>query len=447
MADKLETKLRKIEDALGGTEPTPDTEDKLGWHLDYIEELAQEGGGGTTVVANPEMSGDEDDLVGLQVGETKYKINDNVGSEVIANPILEGNEDSLSSIEIDGTKFKVETVPSPTIDDEGKLLSVNSNGNYFLDNKLLKTIWFEIPSSAWVSETHGVFNAKAEVTLANTLIADGSSIEAYFKDIENSAGVVLNSATQNNNDLDLIFYANEVKTTNVNGMLKYIYVESYIDPVLNNNDWATIRKVCESGEASSYWSVGDTKTDVGTDGNTRTFRIVDMQGLYGKHVVFEQVETEPQNYAINSSSSNNDYSTSQMRITHLPAIMQLYSSELQESLTNTTYKVAENGNSSTVLSLTDKLFLAAGKELWVSPNSSYFRDEENAALTTYQYYAANTASSYKIKQRMNTTTVDSWFLRSPCKGNTVFATYVRSEGTVAVIDTTGSGGTTPCFSF
>ena len=75
MADKLETKLRKIEDALGGTEPTPDTEDKLGWHLDYIEELAQEGGGGTTVVANPEMSGDEDDLVGLQVGETKYKVN------------------------------------------------------------------------------------------------------------------------------------------------------------------------------------------------------------------------------------------------------------------------------------------------------------------------------------------------------------------------------------
>ena len=220
-----------------------------------------------------------------------------------------------------------------------------------------------------------------------------------------------------------------------------------VDPVLNNNDWATIRQVCEAGEASNYWAVGDTKTDVGTDGNTRTFRIVDMQGLYGKHVVFEQVETEPQIYAINSSSSNNDYSTSQMRITHLPAIMQLYSSELQESLTNTTYKVAENGNSSTVLSLTDKLFLAAGKELWVSPNSSYFRDEENAALTTYQYYAANTASSYKIKQRMNTTDVDAWFLRSPCKGNTVFATYVRSEGTSAVIDTTGSGGTTPCFSF
>lgn len=31
-------------------------------------------GGGTTVVANPELAGTEDDLTGLQVGETKYKV-------------------------------------------------------------------------------------------------------------------------------------------------------------------------------------------------------------------------------------------------------------------------------------------------------------------------------------------------------------------------------------
>ena len=111
MADKLETKLRKIEDALGGTKPTPNIEDKLGWHLDYIEDLIEEGGGGggTTVIANPEMSGDEDDLVGLQVGNTKYKVSgEGGGSEVIANPTLEGDEDSLNSIEIDGTKYIVE---------------------------------------------------------------------------------------------------------------------------------------------------------------------------------------------------------------------------------------------------------------------------------------------------------------------------------------------------
>ena len=48
MAD-LESKLVKIESALGGDTPTPSVDDKLGWHLDYIEDLIQEGGGGGDV--------------------------------------------------------------------------------------------------------------------------------------------------------------------------------------------------------------------------------------------------------------------------------------------------------------------------------------------------------------------------------------------------------------
>ena len=47
MPDKLETKLRSIESELGGSETVPPcADDKLGWHLDYIEELIEEGGGG-----------------------------------------------------------------------------------------------------------------------------------------------------------------------------------------------------------------------------------------------------------------------------------------------------------------------------------------------------------------------------------------------------------------
>lgn len=36
------------------------------------------GGSGTTVIANPTLVGTEDNLVGLQVGETKYKVDENV---------------------------------------------------------------------------------------------------------------------------------------------------------------------------------------------------------------------------------------------------------------------------------------------------------------------------------------------------------------------------------
>ena len=45
---------------------------------------------------------------------------------------------------------------------------------------------------------------------------------------------------------------------------------SGIDPVLNNNDWATIRAVSDANQGANYWSVGDTKTITinGKVGNT-----------------------------------------------------------------------------------------------------------------------------------------------------------------------------------
>lgn len=35
---------------------------------------------------------------------------------------------------------------------------------------------------------------------------------------------------------------------------------SGVDPVLNNNDWATIRAVSDASQGANYWSVGDTKS-------------------------------------------------------------------------------------------------------------------------------------------------------------------------------------------
>ena len=46
-----------------------------------------------------------------------------------------------------------------------------------------------------------------------------------------------------------------------------------VDPVLENNSWETIIKVWRAGKMLDYWSFGDTKTDVGADGVTRTFII------------------------------------------------------------------------------------------------------------------------------------------------------------------------------
>ncbi|MBQ9416778.1 MAG: hypothetical protein IJU20_08080 [Clostridia bacterium] len=64
----------------------------------------------TGVTANPTLSGNEAELTGLQVGDTKYKMPE--GSEVVANPTLAGTETQLAGIQVDGTKYKMPDVPT-----------------------------------------------------------------------------------------------------------------------------------------------------------------------------------------------------------------------------------------------------------------------------------------------------------------------------------------------
>lgn len=347
-----------------------------------------------------------------------------------------------------------------------KMLNETDGNFVLLDNEfgILKTvISFEIPTSAWISEENGPFKASATVTLSNTLIRDNSVVEAYFNDIVNSAGVVLYSVTQSGTDVELVFYANEIKEEEISGFIKYVYgVEPpappapTVDAVLENNSWDTIKSVCEAGEAANYWSLGDTKTDLGTDGETRTFRIVDMQGLYNKHVVFEQVECEDQYVQWNLDSNRDDnnapnnYSISTVRTVTLPAIMAKYSNELQNSLTDTTYKAIKNGMVSTILEVTDKLFLEAAKELWETPSSTYTVEAENAALVTYQYYVVNTANSYRAKHSNGESPTYGFWLRSPKKNNQWTSLKVQGNGTIYESDVSSpsqQNPCAPCFSF
>lgn len=60
---------------------------------------------GTTVVANPTLAGTEAGLTGLQVGETKYKVD--AGTTVVANPVLAGTEADLTGLQVGETKYKI----------------------------------------------------------------------------------------------------------------------------------------------------------------------------------------------------------------------------------------------------------------------------------------------------------------------------------------------------
>lgn len=61
------------------------------------------------VIPNPELSGDEPALTGLQVGDDKFAVPQ--GTEVVANPVLAGTESDLTGLQVGETKY---TVPQGT---------------------------------------------------------------------------------------------------------------------------------------------------------------------------------------------------------------------------------------------------------------------------------------------------------------------------------------------
>ena len=136
MSDKLEEKLTNIEEKLGGTEEVPaDSQDKLGWHLDYIESLIGGSGGDVqlktlnneelkgegnieipVVTANPETTGEETALNSLQVGDNKFVLGGGTNVESIA---LDKDATPLAGLQIGDTSYRL--LPLGTVVNAGHI--------------------------------------------------------------------------------------------------------------------------------------------------------------------------------------------------------------------------------------------------------------------------------------------------------------------------------------
>lgn len=230
-----------------------------------------------------------------------------------------------------------------------------------------------------------------------------------------------------------------------------------VDPVFANNSWATIAQVCESGDFKTYWPDYCTnfciKEDIGTDSVPRHFRVCDAEGLYNKHVVFEQIELTENRIVWNVTTNTDDdgaydnYNISDMRTTVLPALLANYSLELQAVITNTTYKVAKNGTASpmVLLDLTDKLFLPAEREIFASRLRSV--QEEWDALTRFALYALpeNDNDNFRIKYQPSNHVARYYWERSPLSGGTAYVCYVDNDGRSYYGFASGDNRAAPCF--
>lgn len=161
-----------------------------------------------------------------------------------------------------------------------------------------------------------------------------------------------------------------------------------------------------------------------------------------KHCVFEMVGVENSSVVWNpytnldNDNAQNDWNISDMRNTTLPTHLLLLSNDLQSIITNTTIQTATNGINGTLVSTSDKLFLAAEKEMRAYP--SIARTEENNTLITWSYWTTHTTNSDRVKLRPNNT-ASSYWLRSPVSNKNDNVLMVGSNG---VFNNTADGGGT-----
>ena len=242
-------------------------------------------------------------------------------------------------------------------------------------------------------------------------------------------------------------------------------VFSSVSPILDENDWTTIREVSDAGQGSNYWSIGDRKavTLNGTVGhlslsNYTTYAFIigfnHNQALEGANRIHFQLaktalsggtdiafcDSKYQSavsttgyFSMNKSPTNSGgWNSSQMRTKICGTSLSSYSgtiiavipAALRAVLKSVTKYTDNTGNSSAasaVTATTDYFFLLSEYEVFgvISRGNT----NEKSKQAQYAYYSAGNS---KIKYKHNgTSTAAYWCLRSPYAS--FFMDFVRAS--------------------
>ena len=261
---------------------------------------------------------------------------------------------------------------------------------------------------------------------------------------------------------------------------------SGVDPVLNNNDWATIRAVSDAGQGANYWSVGDTKTITinGKVGNT-TFSNLSVDAFIlgfnhnsakegsnrihfqigkatnGKDIAFHDSNYNSagssQGFRMNLSNTNSGgWNGSYGRNTLLgnsgtptspPAnsFMAALPADLRAAMKPVTKYTDNTGGggatSNAVTATTDYLFFLA--EFEVQGVRSFANDKEKNYQAQYDYYKAGNS---KVKYRHDAIgkAVHYW-CRSAGSANSRYFCFVDTDGSANANTASLSRGLAPGF--
>ena len=187
--------------------------------------------------------------------------------------------------------------------------------------------------------------------------------------------------------------------------------------------WGLISAVAEAGNAASVWSVGATKT-IKLNGVSYTAQIIgfnhDTKTSGGKAgITFQLVDCLNTTYQMNSSNTNvGGWKSSAMRSRMSEFLGQL-DEDLQSVIKPVNKLVSIGNNTSTIETVSDKLFLLSEVEIFGSTTYSFAGEGSQ-----YDWYKAGNTKVKKVNG-----SASHWWERSPNSGDTNSFCSVNSGGT------------------
>lgn len=217
---------------------------------------------------------------------------------------------------------------------------------------------------------------------------------------------------------------------------------SFLKDNFADNDWASIIAACHSGSVPSTWVVGNSKT-MTINGASYQVDIIgknhDTYANGGKApLTFQLHDCYGEAKNMNSSNTNSGGWTScAMRSTHLPAILALMPTEVQNGIREVNKLTSAGSQSATINTTADKLFLLSEIEIFGSV--SYSKSGEG---TQYDYYKAGNSKVKKFNG-----SAYSWWERSPYGSNSTDFCAVNSIGYAIYFNASGADGVAFGFCF
>ena len=269
--------------------------------------------------------------------------------------------------------------------------------------------------------------SKGTTTVSGTADTSGSCTLTLYEPGEWSVSASLNNVTK-------------TQTVNIGTQSMKLPLIELADAFAANS-WETIIAACQSGNVPDSWAVGDSKP-MAINGTNYQIDII------GKNhdVYTDGSGTAPLTFQLHDcySEAKQMYSTdlsglgwknTDMRLTYLPAILALMPAEVKNGIHAVNKKTSEGGNSTTIETVSDTLFLLSEVEIFGTASSSVAGEGSQ-----YDYYKAGNP---KIKKREG---VDEfWWERSSASGG-MFC-RVRDNGQAGASNASSSLGVSFAFCF